>query len=64
MQPRTDEQAAILLNRDPAIRRAWRKWNAASRNHGSLVVLDAERALRVLAAAIERDEDQGIEGLA
>jgi hypothetical protein len=65
LRPLTDEEAAILINRDPLIRRAWRKWNAASRNGGSLVVLDAERALRVLTASTDAgDEDDEIEGLA
>lgn len=32
VQPLTDEEAAILLNREVLIRRAWRKWNAASKN--------------------------------
>jgi hypothetical protein len=65
VQPLTDEEAAIVLNRDQAIRRAWRKWNAASRNGGSLIVLDAERARRILAVASgARDEDDEIEGLA
>jgi hypothetical protein len=65
VQPLTDEQAAILLNRDLEIRREWRKWNAASRSGGSLIVLEAERALRILAASTqERDEDDDIEGLA
>ena len=61
VQPLTDEEAAILLNRDPAIRRAWKKWNAASRNQGSLVVLDAEMVRRVLGSeAASDDESEGI----
>ncbi len=65
LQPLADDEAAILINRDPLIRRAWRTWNAASRNHGSLLVLDAERARRLLAAATdEPDEDDELRGLA
>jgi hypothetical protein len=65
VQPLTDEEAGILLNRDLEIRRAWRKWNAASKNRGSLVVLDPDRALRILAAATDNpDEDDEIKGLA
>jgi hypothetical protein len=64
VQPLTDEEAAILLNRDVLIRRAWRKWNAASKNRGSLIVLDTERALRMLAAPTEEPEDDEIRGLA
>jgi hypothetical protein len=61
VQPLTDEEAAILLNREVLIRRAWRKWNAASKNRGSLVVLDSERALRMLAAPTEEpDEDDEV----
>jgi hypothetical protein len=65
VQPLSDQEAAMLLNRDSAIRRAWRKWNAVSRNGGSLIVLDAERALRALAAPTdESDRDDEIRGLA
>jgi hypothetical protein len=65
LQPLTDVQAAILLNRDSTIRRAWWKWNAASNNRGSLLVLDAERVLRVLAASRETNrEDDEVDGLA
>ena len=65
LHPLTDEEAAILINCDPLIRRAWRNWNAASRNHGSLLVLDAERARRVLAAATDDpDQDDEVRGLA
>jgi hypothetical protein len=65
VQPLTDEEAAILLNRDSLIRRAWRRWNAASKKGGSLIVLDAERALRVLAAPTEKpDGDDEVKGLA
>jgi hypothetical protein len=64
VQALTDEEAAILLNRDSAIRRASWKWNAASKNRGSLVVLDAELALRILAAPTdEPDEDDPMNGL-
>jgi sugar/nucleoside kinase (ribokinase family) len=64
LQPLRDEEAAILLNRDPAIRKAWLRWNAASRNGGSLIVLDAERALRILATIQEPEEDDEVLGLA
>jgi hypothetical protein len=65
VQPLTDEEAALLLNRDALIRRAWRKWNAASKNRGSLIVLDAERARRVLREATEdSNEDDEMRGLA
>ena len=59
MQPLTDEEAARLLNRDALIRRAWRKWSAASRNRGSLIVLDAERAGRVLSEAPDDSREDG-----
>jgi hypothetical protein len=65
VQPLTDEEVAILLNRDSGIRQAWRKWNAASKNRGSLIVLDAERVRRVLRQATEdSSEDDEIRGLA
>jgi hypothetical protein len=65
LQALTDEEAAILLNRDLLIRRAWRNWNAASKNRGSLIVLDTERALRILAAPGDApDQDDEIAGLA
>jgi hypothetical protein len=66
VHPLEDDEAAMLLNRDAEIRRAWQKWNTASRNRGSLVVLDAERALRVLAAPTDEPdgEDDEITGLA
>ena len=65
MHPLADDEAAVLLNRDALIRGAWRKWNAASKNRGSLIVLDAERARRVLSEAIEdSNEDDEIRGLA
>jgi hypothetical protein len=65
VQPLSDEEAAILLNRDAQIRRAWRNWNGASKNRGSLIVLDAERALGILAAATdEPDQDDEMKGLA
>jgi hypothetical protein len=65
LQPLSDEQASKLLNRDPVIRREWAKWNKMSRNEGSLIVLDTERALHILAAATdEPDEDDEMKGLA
>jgi hypothetical protein len=48
LRPLTDEQAAILLNRDPAVAREWRKWNAMNGNRGSLIVLDSKRVRRIL----------------
>jgi hypothetical protein len=65
LQPLTDEEAAILLNRDPLIRKEWKKWNAASKNRGRLIILDSQRARRVLRAATdEPDEDNEMKGLA
>lgn len=65
LRPLTDEEAAILLNRDPGIAREWSKWHAMSQNNGSLIVLDTERALRILAEANdEPDEDDEVKGLA
>ena len=65
LQALPDDEAGILINRDPQIRRAWCKWNRASKNNGSLVVLDASRARRVLGAARqELDGDDGMQGLA
>jgi hypothetical protein len=65
LQLLTDEEAAILLNRDSAIRRAWGKWNAASKNRGSLIVLDSTRALQILEAVAEEPDDEGeVKGLA
>lgn len=58
LQALTDEEVAILLNRDSIIRRAWRKWNAASKNRGSLIVLDSARALRILGAVEGGPEDE------
>ncbi len=51
VRPLTDEEAAIVLNRDPLIGREWRRWNAMSGNRGSLIVLDAERVKHVLQQA-------------
>ena len=44
LSPLSDEQSALLLNRDALIRREWRRWNAMTGNVGSLIILDAERA--------------------
>jgi hypothetical protein len=62
LHPLKDEEAAVVLNRDPMIRREWRRWNAMHQNHGSLIVLDVERVRKVL----EPDEafDADVEGLA
>jgi hypothetical protein len=66
LQPLADKEAALLINRDPLIRKGWCKWNRASRNRGgSLIVLDSERALRILAATTEEpDGDDEVRGLA
>ena len=64
VQPLTDEEAATLLNRDPTIRQAWQKWNAASKNRGSLIILEAERARRILEAPTEAPFEDDIMGLA
>jgi hypothetical protein len=65
LRPLTDEEAATLLNRDSLIRKHWSKWNAMTGNEGSLVVIDTERALRILAAATEGpDSDDEVKGLA
>jgi hypothetical protein len=65
VQALTDEEAATLLNRDALIRQAWQKWNAASKNHGSLIVLDAQRVLRVLRTPTDGyKEDDDTRGLA
>jgi hypothetical protein len=55
--PLRDEQASRLLNGDPLIRREWVKWNSMTRNEGGLVVIDVERARRVLAATTDQDHD-------
>jgi hypothetical protein len=62
--PLTDEQAGIVLNRDPEIRRQWRKWNAMTKNQGSLIVLSRERIQRVLEGTDGNDEDDDMRGLA
>jgi hypothetical protein len=64
LHPLSDEDASTLL-RDPLIGREWRRWNAMAGNEGSLIILDTERALRVLAAATDkRDRDDEVRGLA
>jgi hypothetical protein len=60
VQPLADDDAAILINRDPLIRREWCKWNEMTGNKGSLVVLDVVHARRVLAAAIDEGELEGL----
>jgi hypothetical protein len=65
LHPLSDEEAATLINRDPLIRREWRRWNAMHQNHGSLIVLAKERVLRILEAATdEPHEDDEMKGLA
>jgi hypothetical protein len=51
--PLSDEEAALVLNRDRLIRREWRKWNAATGNRGSLIIFDRERVKTLLRAATE-----------
>jgi hypothetical protein len=47
------------------IRKEWKKWNAASKNRRRLIILDSQRARRVLRAATdEPDEDNEMKGLA
>src|SRR5262245_50273651 len=55
--PLTDAQVGILLNRDGLIAREWKKWNAMTGNTGSLIVLDIERAQRVLDRDKSPDDD-------
>jgi hypothetical protein len=57
----SDEDAAKLLNRDPLIRKQWKKWNAMTGNRGSLILLDIERACRVLEPdETSDDENEGL----
>jgi hypothetical protein len=61
----TDEQAGIILNRDPRIAREWGKWNGMTQNQGSLIVVDRERVEAVLTAANEQPaSDDDVMGLA
>jgi hypothetical protein len=64
LHPLSDEEAGAVINRDPLIRRDWRKWNAMHQNHGSLIVLAKERVLRILEAACDDREDDDVNGLA
>jgi hypothetical protein len=65
LQPLTDEEAAILLNRDSLIRRAWRRWHAASKSGGSLIIIDGERIKGILESARDEPEDDDeMKGLA
>jgi hypothetical protein len=65
LRPLTDEEAAIILNRDPRIAREWRKWNAMSGNQGSLIIIDGKRVQAVLKAATEEPgSDDDVMGLA
>lgn len=59
----SDEEAAILLNRDAGIAREWRKWSRMT-GEGSLIVLDTARALRILATANNEPRDDEREGRA
>jgi hypothetical protein len=63
--PLSDEEAAILLNSDPAMSREWRRWNAMTSNRGSLIIIDGERVQAVLKAANkEPGSDDDVTGLA
>jgi hypothetical protein len=63
--PLSDEEAALVLNRDRLVRRQWCKWNAAAGNRGSLIIVDAERVKTLLKAATEEPEgDDEVRGLA
>jgi hypothetical protein len=63
--PLSDEQAGIMLNRDPHIAREWRKWNGMTQNQGSLIVVDRQRVRGVLRAANEVPaSDDDVLGLA
>jgi hypothetical protein len=65
VHPLTDEQAGIILNRDPRIAWEWRKWNGMTGNQGSLIVLSRERIQRVLEEAKGiAEEDDDVTGLA
>jgi hypothetical protein len=64
VRPLTDEQAGIILNRDPLIRRYWKKWNAMTQNQGSLILINPERIQRVLEGTGGLDEDDDVMGLA
>jgi hypothetical protein len=65
LRPLSDEEAGLLLNGDPLIRKEWARWNAMSQNRGSLIVLDAERVWRVLSEAHEEPEgEEDVRGLA
>jgi hypothetical protein len=58
--PLGDADVGRLLNWDFLIRREWCKWSSMTGNRGSLVVLDVERARRVLAAATDEDDIAGL----
>ena len=61
----SDEQAGIMLNRDPRIAREWKKWNLMTPNQGgSLILIDPERVQRVLEGDNGLDEDDDGLGLA
>jgi hypothetical protein len=61
----SDEESAMLLNRDPTIRRDWRRWNAMTGNQGTLIVIDAEHVRAVLEpGSEEQDGDDQVSGLA
>jgi len=64
VHPLNDEQAGIILNRDPHIAREWRKWNRMTQNQGSLIVLSRERIQRVLEGAGPDEDDHDVMGLA
>jgi hypothetical protein len=63
--PLSDEEAALVLNRDRLVRRQWCKWNAAAGNLGSLIIIEGERVKAILEAARdERKDDDDVKGLA
>jgi hypothetical protein len=65
LRPLSDDEAAVILNRDPDIAREWLKWSRMTGQQGSLIVINPERALRILAASNrERDEEDETGGLA
>jgi hypothetical protein len=59
LHPLTDEEAAIVINSDPLIRREWRRWNAMNGNRGSLIVLSGDRIQQALNEGRDAAEDNG-----
>ena len=63
--PLTDEQAGVILNRNPRIAREWRKWNRMTQNQGSLIVVDRQLiGADLKAASQEPANDDDVLGLA